>query len=79
VILEPEVNEGTMQTLQPVLDPSPSGRPADAVLSAINELAAHVRSLGMHHADELLADLLLELHAGASTVVLPVTQAAWGD
>lgn len=46
--------------LQPSL-PGPA-RPPEGVLSAISELADHVRASNLKQADDLLAELLVLLH-----------------
>ena len=45
--------------------PPPSGtrRPPEGVLSAISELADHVRAYNLNQADEVLTELLALLHA----------------
>jgi len=46
------------------LQPSPPGLawPPAGVLSAISELAEHVRASNLKHADDLLTELLVLLH-----------------
>ena len=39
-----------------------SARPHDGILSAISELADHVRACNLKQADDLLAELLVLLH-----------------
>ena len=49
--------------------PAPSGtrRPREGVLSAISELADHVRAYNLSQADEVLTELLAVLHAEHET------------
>jgi len=73
------MKDGTPPIPQMSIAQSPSGQPGDAVLSAINDLAEQVRGMGLHRADELLAELLIELHATSAGKVHPAGQAGWED
>ncbi len=73
------MNQGSFPMPYPLPALLPAMQPGAAVLTAINELAAQVRALGLHRADELLAELLVELHAGPSDTPLPAGQDGWGD
>ena len=64
--------------LVPVRSSAPQGLglPRDGVLSAISELADHVRATGLSNADELLTELLAVLYTDAGTACAPASSDA---
>lgn len=65
--VEVEMSErGFLVPIRPPAPPGP-GQPHEGVLSAISELADHVRAYGFSRADELLTELLAVLYTEPGT------------